>query len=493
MEVSFQIYHYWRSQCAVKGVRMRKRTSLMFLAILPLVLSGCSGKEASSADSGESAGAENAAETVRTESEMFTERDYQTDYEESESAEILLTGDGAQSDSDSVKVSGSTVAITEEGTYILSGELTDGMILVEVGDRDKVHLVLNGVSISNSTSAALYVREADKVFVTSASGTENFLSNGGEYAAIDENNIDAVIFSKSDLTLNGGGSLTIQAAAGHGVVSKDDLAVTGGTYAVEAAGHGFSGKDSIRLADGDFTVQSGKDGFHSENSDDASLGFFYIAAGNFQITADGDGLSAGSDLEIQGGEYLLLTGGGSAEAETASNIPGSWETWETESEEGVSAKGVKASGDLILAGGSFSVDSADDSLHSNSNITVSAGEYQLSTGDDGIHADANVTISGGDIRIIQSYEGIEGLTIDIQGGTIELTASDDGLNAAGGNDESGFEGPGAGFRGQEQFAADSDAYIHIAGGTLYINASGDGIDSNGSLTVSGGGDVRLRA
>lgn len=155
-------------------------------------------------------------------------------------------------------MSGSTVAITEEGTYILSGELTDGMILVEVGDRDKVHLVLNGVSISNSTSAALYVREADKVFVTSASGTENFLSNGGEYAAIDENNIDAVIFSKSDLTLNGGGSLTIQAAAGHGVVSKDDLAVTGGTYAVEAAGHGFSGKDSIRLADGDFTVQSGK-------------------------------------------------------------------------------------------------------------------------------------------------------------------------------------------------------------------------------------------
>ena len=174
--------------------------------------------------------------------------------------------------------------------------------------------MLNGATIASSTSAAIYVRSADKVFLTTATGTDNTLSNGGEYIAIDDNNIDAVVFSKADLTLNGAGTLTVNAAAGHGVVSKDDLVLTSGTYAITAASHGLSGKDSVRIANGTYTIASGKDGIHAENEDDISLGYLYIAGGAFAIDADGDGLSASSYLLIDGGTFDILAGGGAANA-----------------------------------------------------------------------------------------------------------------------------------------------------------------------------------
>lgn len=484
-----------------KGERYMRRTNgktiAFFLAVLMAagVFSGCSGDEPAQSGAEDVSGSQTAASENTSDSssasaavsadlsQMFTDRDYEIGYEESESASIRLSGNSAQCDSDAVQISGSTVTITEEGTYILSGTLEDGMVIVDAEDTDKIHLVLDGAAISNSTSAAVYVREADKVFLTTAADTENTLSNGGEYLAIDDNNIDAVIFSKADLTLNGAGDLTIQASAGHGVVSKDDLIITSGTYTIQAESHGLSGKDSVRIANGSFTIESGKDGIHAENADDTegATGFLCILDGTFQITSQGDGLSAGSYLQTEGGNYTLSCGGGSGSASIQKSEFGS-----DTSEESASTKGVKAGGDLVLNGGNFAIDSADDALHSNGSVAVNGGEFQLSTGDDGIHGDGNVAISAGSVCILESYEGIEGLTIDIAGGDIELTASDDGLNAAGGNDESGFEGFGGGFRGADSFAADSGAYVCISGGKLYIDASGDGIDSNGSLTVTGG-------
>ena len=484
-----------------KGERYMRRTNgktmAFFLAVLVAagVFSGCSGDEPAQSGAEDVSGSQTAASENTSDSssasaavsadlsQMFTDRDYEIGYEESESASIRLSGNSAQCDSDAVQISGSTVTITEEGTYILSGTLEDGMVIVDAEDTDKIHLVLDGAAISNSTSAAVYVREADKVFLTTAADTENTLSNGGEYLAIDDNNIDAVIFSKADLTLNGAGDLTIQASAGHGVVSKDDLIITSGTYTIQAESHGLSGKDSVRIANGSFTIESGKDGIHAENADDTegATGFLCILDGTFRITSQGDGLSAGSYLQTEGGNYTLSCGGGSGSASIQKSEFGS-----DTSEESASTKGVKAGGDLVLNGGNFAIDSADDALHSNGSVAVNGGEFQLSTGDDGIHGDGNVAISAGSVCILESYEGIEGLTIDIAGGDIELTASDDGLNAAGGNDESGFEGFGGGFRGADSFAADSGAYVCISGGKLYIDASGDGIDSNGSLTVTGG-------
>lgn len=316
--------------------------------------------------------------------DMFTDRDKEVGYDESSDILIQLNGTSASSEADSVQIEGSTVTITDEGTYILSGILENGSIVIEAEDSDKIHLVFNGLSISNASSAALYVKQADKVFVTLAPATENTLSTTGEFAAIDDNNIDSVIFSKDDLTLNGAGSLSISCDYGHGIVSKDDLVITGGTYDMDVSGHGLSGKDSVRILDGTFTITAGEDAIHGDNDEDDTLGYVYVAGGTFEINA----------------------------------------------------------------------------------------------GDDGMHASFAMVIDGGNINIAESYEGIEGKSIDINGGSISLKSSDDGLNAAGGNDGSGMAG--------DWFSASGDNYIRITGGTLYVNASGDGIDSNGSLYVSGG-------
>lgn len=370
---------------------MRKKTILLFLTMGALMISGCNTRIGNTTQqTTESSTTTSSSATETDASDMFSDRDKEVGYDESESVTISLADNSSSCESDAVSITENTITIKDEGTYILSGSLSDGMVIVEAEDTDKVQIVLNGVSISNDQSAALYVRSADKVFVTTASGTENTLEhNGSSYTAIDENNIDAAIFSKSDLTLNGEGTLTVTAQEGHGIVSKDDLVLTSGTYVITSASHGLSGKDSVRIANGTYTIVSGKDGIHAQNKDDSSSGFVYLAGGT----------------------------------------------------------------------------------------------YTISAGDDGIHAASNVTISEGKIDITQSYEGIEGLSIDIAGGEISVLASDDGINAAGGNDSSSSEG----FQGgDDQFASTEGAYIQISGGVLHVNASGDGIDSNGDITVSGG-------
>ncbi|MGN1306649.1 MAG: carbohydrate-binding domain-containing protein [Faecousia sp.] len=456
-----------------------KKTNLLSLLAALLLLGGCAG----------TGGTPQATEATQTPTaatpemlaEFFSDRDYEVGYDENECVRITLTGDGATSSSNAVSVAGSVVTITEEGSYLLSGTLKDGSIIIDAEKTDKIQLILDGVTVTSSSSAALYIRSADKVFLTTAAGSENTLENGGEYIAIDENNIDAAIFSKDDLTMNGEGSLTVNASAGHGIVSKDELTVTSGTYAVTAASHGLCGKDSVAIAGGSFTINSGKDGIHAENADDSSSGGVYIVDGSFKITAQGDAMSAATVLQIENGDYQLTSGGGSANAAPKTNMGfGRFGTpmESSNTEDTASTKGLKAGGVLCILGGKFDIDAADDALHSNGSISISGGELTLQTGDDGAHADGTLMISDGTVTVTQSYEGLEGQKIEISGGSIIVTASDDGLNAAGGTDESGFGG--------DRFASDQNTYISISGGTLRISASGDGIDSNGSITVSGG-------
>lgn len=436
------------------------------LLVLLLLLSGCKQKESSS----QSNEANRESSSDVNNDEMFTERDYRTDYDPDNSALIQLNGDSASCSSDAVSISGSTVTITDEGTYILSGTLNDGMIIVNADEKDKPQLVLNGVSITSKTSAPIYILEADKVVITLTDGTENTLINGGTFTAIDDNNIDSVIFSKQDLTLNGSGSLTVNSPAGHGIVSKDDLVFTSGTYSISSASHGLDANDSVRITNASLSIAAGKDGLHAENSDDTSLGFVYIASGSFQIEAEGDGMSAGSYMQIEDGSFDILTGGDST-----------------------SMKGIKSTGELVINNGNFTIDSADDAVHSNASITVNGGTFTIATGDDGFHADETLTIADGKISISESYEGLEALDISINGGEISLVSSDDGLNAAGGTDSSGFGGQhgndqfgGRGGHGGMGGSSSSNGSINITNGNLYINASGDGIDANGSLTISGG-------
>ncbi|MGN1316417.1 MAG: carbohydrate-binding domain-containing protein [Acutalibacteraceae bacterium] len=474
---------------------MKKTTVfLSLLLVFLLALSGCSLENLSesmgdtSAETDET-GITEPATTVDT-SDMFTDNDLEIGYDEETSAKIILSGDSASATSNSVKISGSTVTITDEGTYILSGVLNDGMVVVNAEDTDKIRLVLDGIQIENSDSAAIYVAEADKVFVTTAPGSENTLVNGGEYVAIDDNNIDAVIFSKADLTLNGSGELIINAAAGHGIVSKDDLVLTGGTYDITSASHGLSGKDSIRIANGTYTITSGKDGMQAENTDDTAKGFIYIGGGDFTIKADGDGISGGAYLQIEDGDFKITTGEGSAGVTMTSDAVGfgqnkgfPTETTASQTDDSVSRKGVKTDGTLTITGGNFITDTEDDSFHAGGDILITDGTFNIKCGDDGVHSDTNVNIQNGDFTISYCYEGIEGETVTIDNGTFDITAVDDGINAAGGTDGSGF---GGGRPGLDQFSSSSASSITINGGTLSIVSDGDCVDSNGSLTINGG-------
>lgn len=454
-----------------------------------------------------------AVDFSKTDEDMFTNRDFKADYTENTGVRIQLNGSSATASSNSVKISGSTVTITEEATYILSGSLTDGMILVDAKDTAKLQIVLDGADITSKTSAALYIREADKVFVTLAEGKTNTLKNGGAFTAIDDNNIDGAVFSKQDLTFNGAGSLTVESPAGHGIVCKDDLVFTGGAYTVNSASHGLDANDSVRITSTtSLAIDAGKDGVHCENSDDASLGFIYISDGQMQIEAEGDGIAAGNYVQIEKGSFDLLIGGGSVNGSKASSDnfggfmgggghggmrPGGMQSTATE-ESSTSMKGIKAANSLLISSGTFQINSADDAVHSDVSVTINGGTFEIASGDDAIHAEENLTVTAGAFRITESYEGLEALNIAVQGGEFQIVASDDGLNAAGGTDASGaggrdgmFGGGGGMFGGGHRGGpgggmSSGNGSIVISGGNLYVKASGDGIDANGTLTISGG-------
>ena len=410
------------------------------------------GKE-NSGDTGISADSCGQTDFSQTDADMFTDRDYETDYDESSSVYIELNGSTAEADSDSVQISGSTITITEEATYIISGTLDDGMIIVDAPDTAKLQLVFDGAAINSETSAPLYIPEADKVFVTLAEGTENTLSNGGTYTAIDDSNIDSAIFSRQDLTLNGSGNAASE--------SSDSWGQWGGGA---PGGRGGAGGDGMR------------------GTDPGSAG-----EGESEETPDQSTPDQGASGSGESAEALAFT-----ESLTASDSDASADT---EDDSSTSMKGIKSDGDMMISGGSFTIDSADDSVHTNSSVTVSGGTFEIASGDDAFHGEDTLTISGGTINITESYEGLEALFVNIQDGDITIVSTDDGLNAAGGTDSSGTTGGrdgmfgGGGGMGGEPgggMSSSSGGSIEISGGTLDINASGDGIDANGSLAISGG-------
>ena len=275
----------------------RKKLLALFCAtaLSMTAVAGCTGTKSSTGNVVSSETETNAEETsAQSEAGTFSSADMFTE----RAVYVTLSDDGITGETDGVAINGQMVTITAEGTYIFSGTLSEGQIVVDA-DNAKVQIVFDNVDITCASSAAVYVKSAEKVFVTLAEGSQNTLRNTDEYVAIDDNNIDAVIFAKSDLTLNGTGSLTIISAEGHGIVSKDDLKITGGTYDITAAGHALSGKDSVRIADGTFILTAEKDGIHAENADDEEKGYIYIADGDFTITSDGDGMDSSNIAQIE--------------------------------------------------------------------------------------------------------------------------------------------------------------------------------------------------
>lgn len=421
--------------------------------------------------------------------DAFSKKDSDCGYDEKTAEKIDLSDGLSDMVSDKVTVSGNTVTIKDEGEYIISGSLSNGQIIVDAEKSDKIKIVLNGVEIHSASSAAIYVKKADKVFVTLADGSENILSTDGEYVNIDENNIDAAIFSKDDITFNGNGSLTVSSASGHGIVSKDDVKFTGGEYVINSASHGISGKDRVYISNGKYSITSGKDCIHSSNSSDETLGNILILGGELTLVSTGDGIDGGNIVQIEGGDISVISGGGAESAGKANS-----------DSDDISDKGIKADGAIVVNGGNITLNTADDGLHAGGAIEINGGTFNIRTGDDGIHSDSEVNIFNGEIEISESYEGIEGVKVNIDGGKINVVASDDGINAAGdissqaeavsigfggGRGDRGDRGDMGGFGGG-MMDGSNEYGISISGGYIYINAEGDGIDSNGFLVVSGG-------
>ncbi|MDO4400116.1 MAG: carbohydrate-binding domain-containing protein [Coriobacteriia bacterium] len=316
---------------------------------------------------------------------MFTGRDLTQTADTSGATQLTLT-------------SGEDLTISEEGVYVVSGTATDSTIIVDAEDSAKVQIVLDGVNVTNETAPAIYVKSADKVFVTLQG--ENTLATTGAFEADGDTNVDAVIFSKDDLVLNGSGSLTVNSSA-NAIASKDDLKVTGGTYTITCTGHGFEANDALAVYDGAFTIDAGKDGFHGSNDDDPTLGYIYVCGGTFNVTAQSDALHADSAAQIDGGTFTL-------------NAPECIE-------------------------GTY--------------VQVNGGDIDISASDDGINAPAKSTaytstieITGGDLKIEMGSGDTDALdsngNLYISGGTVDITA---------------------------QFAFDYDGEATLTGGTVTVN------------------------
>lgn len=376
----------------------------------------------------------------------FSNRDLDPAWD-SVTASVSLTDGNNVADGSGVTVSGNDVTITAGGTYIFTGTLNDGSITVAAGEEEKVQLVLSGVSVTNSDGPALYISSGDKVFLTLADDTENYFSDGSDYSVFDgDTELDAAVFSRSDLTINGGGSLTVNGNCKHGIVSKDDLVICGGSVTVNAKNVALEGKDCVKIADAQLNLSAGTDGIRSDNDEDSDRGYIYISSGTIAVNAGSDGLQAETDLYI--------------------------------------------------AGGTITVNAADDACHSNGTATVAGGMLTLACGDDAVHATTTLTVDGGTIEI-RAAEGLEATVVVINDGEISITASDDGINAArkssaytptveiNGGTVSVVMGAG------DTDGIDANGNIVINGGTVSVSAAspfdydGTGVINGGTVIVNG--------
>lgn len=436
---------------------MKRKYHILSIIISAALLAGClSACGESGTATGGSSSVENTAATV-------TGGDATT---------IALSGQSATATGTGAEVTDGVVTITAGGTYVVTGTMTEGRILVNA-PKEEVTLVLQDASITCSTGSPLYVYKSKATTLYLPEGTDSTLTDGTDYtfsdsySSAEEEEPNACLYSKSDLVIAGSGSLTVNANYNNGITGKDTLFIQKASVTVTAVNHGINGKDSLTIKDADITVTSGGDALRSTYDSDTTLGYLVITGSALKLTAGEDGIQAETTLTISGGTATVTTAGGAGQSIS----------------DDTSAKGLKAGTQVTVTGGTFQLNCCDDAIHSNGDVTISGGSFTIATGDDGMHADDTLSISSGTIDITRSYEGLEGAKVLISGGKISIVASDDGINAAGGSDQSGFGGFGF---APDAFGGSGDYLIRISGGVVTVNASGDGIDSNGDIEVTGG-------
>ncbi len=526
------------------AIRPKLKKGLSLILILSLLLfTGCTNKK----DSSSGKTASNAQQETQTESKAsvvstvkettgeYSDKDLDASWDEASAVKITFDKQNITSSDNSVTVKDNTATITKSGTYVLSGTLTDGSLIVAAGDKDDVRIVLNNADMTSSTTAPIYIKNAKNTYLILAEGSKNTITDAAKYLYADaaDDEPSAAVFSKSDLTINGSGSLNVKGNYHNAIQCKDDLKIVDGTLNITSVDDGIVGKDSLSIKSGNITVNSTGDAIKASNTKDTSKGFIIVDGGTFHITSGADGFQAETSLIVNDGTFDVTTNGGSANATAKANndfgggfggnggqrpsfgnqnAPNgnssndgnttdsdsnskaditSQATAETPKEnssasssetEKSSAKAFKSASVLTINGGTFTVDSSDDSFHSNGTITVTDGSFTLSSGDDAMHADSALTLSVGKLTIKKSYEGLESENIIINSGDISIKASDDGINASGGSESSETAG-GSGPGGQE---SSGSAALTINGGTITVNADGDGLDANGSVTINDG-------
>lgn len=420
-------------------------------------------KDTSTDDSTSASATSTLSSTTDSATVMSLNVDYATEdidstYNESNATHIFLGGDTYEIEGSGITVDQQDIIISDAGTYIFSGTLTDGQIRIEATSNDNVNIVLNGVNLSSSDRSPLYSKQANKTTLTLADNTINRIFDSSDYIQDDTGSDipNATIYVKDDLTINGSGTLYVNATSHNGITSKDHLVITNGTFYVTAANNGIVGKDSLSILDGTFNINAGGDGLKSTNDEDSKKGWLSIDGGTYNIVSKDNGLQAETLLQI--------------------------------------------------TAGTLRIDSEEDTLHSNAHINIFGSSMNLSAEDDGIHANGIFTINQGTIDITSSYEGIEGAAVNINGGTINIVASDDGINSAGGSDSNTNqdldspeqtntestenEAPLSMNHGDKNdtFMMESESanHITITDGKIYVKSGGDGLDANGDLMISGG-------
>lgn len=404
----------------------------------------------------------------------------------------IILDDTISIDGDGATVDGNKVVINSAGTYGFTGTLKDGQIVVNATKEDNVKIVLNGVDITSSNSAPIYSITSKNTYIVLQEGSENVVTDGENYIYEDETSDEpnATIFSKDDLIISGTGKLTVNSNFNNAITSKDDLKISEADINITSIADGLRGKDSVTISSGNININVSGDGIKSNNAEDTEKGYVLIEGGTLNITSLEDGIQAETKATVTGGDITINSGGGSQNSSTESETWGNFgkpmdfmnnESATTE-EDTPSAKGIKGSTLVKIDGGNINIDSADDSIHSNSNVEINGGVINIASGDDGIHGDSTVDINSGEINITKSYEGIEAEIININDGNINLVASDDGINVAGGNDGSSVNGR----PGQNNFTSSGNASLNINGGRIIVDASGDGLDANGSIYMKDG-------
>ena len=364
------------------------------------------------------------------------------------------------------EIDGTDVSITAAGTYVFSGDCDNGSITVKKGVTG-VTIVLNGLTLTNDDSAAITLNKTAEASLIAAAGTTNTVA---DTEGSNDENAAVKVKSGASLSIGGTGTLTVDGNAKNGIKGAADAVITVAEVKlnINAVNDGLSCDDELNITGGTLSITAGGDAVKAspdtgENPDTTSLGNVTISGGTLTLNATEDGIQADGDLTISGGTFDVTANGGHTTTLT---------------DDSASCKGFKAGKTLTVTGGTLTVDSADDALHAGTDVTISGGTLTLATGDDGVHADNDLVIgargasstSTPRINITASYEGLEGTTVNVYSGDIDVVASDDGVNAA-----------------SSTLGERSDKYaINIAGGDLYIDAGSDGLDSNNDINITGG-------